>query len=130
MTKFVAPGLHLLIDFQGAENLRNESGIKETLRKSAETCGARVLEIILHSFGEDAGITGVAILAESHISIHTWPEIDFAALDIFMCGTCDPRNAVPVLQTFFQPKKAQIREFHRGEDSHIRRKATNGKAMK
>lgn len=115
MTKFVAPGLHLLIDFFGAENLQNESGIEKTLRSAADACGATVLEITLHSFGEGAGITGVAVLSESHISIHTWPEIDFAALDVFMCGTCDPRNAVPVLQEFFKPEKTVVTEHQRGD---------------
>ncbi|HEY8189157.1 MAG TPA: adenosylmethionine decarboxylase, partial [Micavibrio sp.] len=87
----------------------------EALRKSAEACGATVLDITLHSFGEGAGITGVAVLSESHISIHTWPEIGFAALDVFMCGTCDPRKAVPVLQEFFKPGETVVSECRRGD---------------
>ncbi len=55
------------------------------------------------------------MLAESHISIHTWPESDFAALDIFMCGACDPHDAVPVLCATFQPDRIDIDEQQRGK---------------
>lgn len=114
MTNIVAPGLHLLIDFWNAKNLTDQSVIEQTLRKAAEACGATVLNIMLHSFGENAGITGVAILAESHISIHTWPETGYAAIDIFMCGTCDPYKAIPVLKEAFLPEKEKINAFKRG----------------
>ena len=46
----------------------------------------------------DGGVSGVLVLAESHISIHTWPERDFAAVDIFMCGACNPYRSLPVLK--------------------------------
>ncbi len=113
MTKFVNPGLHLLIDFWGAKNLQDEALIEKAMRDAAATCGATVLDIKLHSFGENAGITGVAILAESHISIHTWPEIGYAALDVFMCGTCNPHKALPVLRSTFEPYKEKISEHRR-----------------
>jgi S-adenosylmethionine decarboxylase len=71
----------------------------------------------LHSFGEGAGITGVAILAESHISIHTWPETGFAAIDIFMCGSCDPHRAMPVLEAAFAPSRTGVSVHKRGEHS-------------
>lgn len=115
MSKFVSPGKHLLIDFWGAKYLRDQVRIERIMRDAANACGATVLEIKLHSFGEDSGITGVAILAESHISIHTWPEIDYVALDIFVCGVCDPYRAVPPLRALFEPRKEHIREFLRGE---------------
>jgi S-adenosylmethionine decarboxylase proenzyme len=50
------------------------------------------------------GITGVAILAESHISIHTWPETEYAAIDVFMCGSCDPNKSIPIFETAFLAK--------------------------
>lgn len=120
MTKFVNPGLHLLIDFWDAKHLQDDAVIERAMRDAAAACGATVLEIKLHSFGEDAGITGVAILAESHISIHTWPEINYIALDVFVCGTCDPRQALAVLRSAFEPKKEKVLEHKRGlavEDS-------------
>ena len=68
----------------------------------------------LHSFGEGGGVTGVVLLAESHISIHTWPEINFAAIDVFMCGACDATLAIEPLKEMFQPLEANIKEVIRG----------------
>lgn len=104
----VPPGQHLLIDFWGARHLTDLSRIESALREAADACGATVLKLMLHGFGEGAGITGVAILAESHISIHTWPELDYAALDIFMCGACDPQKALPCLRAQFEPSRESI----------------------
>ena len=67
---------------------------KELLIDGAKISGATVLSDHFHHFGEGFGITGVIVLAESHISIHTWPEKKYAAVDIFMCGTCDPEIAL------------------------------------
>lgn len=115
MSNFVAPGVHLLIDFWGARHLQDKVFIRKLLKKAADACNAKVLKIVLHSFGEKAGITGVAVLAESHISIHTWPEINYIAMDVFMCGSCDPHKAVDVLCKFFQPEKIRITQHHRGK---------------
>lgn len=109
-----APGLHLLVDFWECRGLRDAEGIERTLREAAAVCGATVLRVMLHDFGEGGGITGVALLAESHISIHTWPETGYAALDIFMCGRCDPRAALPVLEAWFSPRSTRITEHPRG----------------
>lgn len=114
---FVAPGLHLLVDFYQAQRLKDEAFIEHALRDAVKACGAKLLSLHLHSFGPDAGITGVAVLAESHISIHTWPEIDYAAFDIFMCGSCDPHRAVPVLERHFQPGTFTVSEHRRGKIS-------------
>ena len=54
------------------------------------------------------------VLAESHISIHTWPERDFAAIDIFMCGSCNPYELLPVLKAAFRPKHVLLSEQRRG----------------
>lgn len=114
MTKFVAPGLHLLIDFWEAKDLQDMALVQNTLKEAAAACDATVMEIKLHSFGEESGITGVAILAESHISIHTWPELNYIALDVFMCGNCDPYKAIPVFETAFKPKRSKITAHKRG----------------
>ncbi len=111
---FIAPGLHLLIDFWGCSNMQNEAGIGSTLRGAAEACGATVLDVHLHSFGDGSGITGVATLAESHISIHTWPEIDYVALDVFVCGACNAYKALEVLEKFFTPARQQLSVHERG----------------
>jgi S-adenosylmethionine decarboxylase len=114
MTKLVNPGLHLLIDFWEAKNLQDMALIEKAMCDAAIACGATVLDIKLHSFGEGAGITGVAILAESHISIHTWPEIGYVALDVFMCGACNPHRTLPVFRSIFEPHKEKISEHLRG----------------
>lgn len=109
-----APGLHLLIDFWDCRGLTDAAGIEHALREAAAACGATVLGVKLHGFGDTGGITGVALLAESHISIHTWPETGYAALDIFMCGRCDPRRALPVLEAHFVPGRVKVSEHNRG----------------
>ena len=109
------PGKHVLLDFWGAKFLKDKEVIEGALQTAADACGATVLSIQVHEFGESTGITGVAILAESHITIHTWPEIDYAALDIFVCGTCDPDKATKVLTNIFQPEKSKVTTHHRGQ---------------
>ena len=107
-------GSHVLADLWGAERLDDAAYIERAMREAIETCGATLLHIHLHGFGENAGVSGVAVLAESHISVHTWPERGFAAFDIFMCGTCEPEKAVPVLKRYFKPKTVQIGHHRRG----------------
>lgn len=114
---YVAPGNHLLIDLWGCSHLQDIAHIEKAMRDAAAICGATVLEVKLHSFGEDAGITGVAILAESHISIHTWPETGYAAIDVFMCGTCDPAKSVPIFEATFSPTRSKVNTVPRGIDS-------------
>jgi len=109
-----SPGKHVLIDFWGAEGLQSVDFIEHAMRKAAAACGASILNVKLHEFGEGGGITGAAILAESHITIHTWPEIGFAALDIFMCGHCDPADAIAPLEKLFKPERSSITTVNRG----------------
>lgn len=93
----------------------NELALMErTLRECAEKSGATLLHIHLHRFEPAGGISGVAVLAESHISVHTWPERDFAAFDIFMCGDTRPEEGLEVLKRVFVPRKMDIFEKRRG----------------
>ena len=107
-------GTHLLIELWEAERLNKIDIVEQALRDAADACGATLLHLHLHPFSPDGGISGVAVLAESHISIHTWPERAYAALDVFMCGACDPYNSIPVLKKAFQPGHIQINEQKRG----------------
>ena len=66
---------------------------------------------------QEAGFTGVAILAESHMSIHTWPEHNYAALDIFMCGDADPLLAIPTLKEHFKPENTEVMLLERSPDA-------------
>ncbi len=105
---------HVLVEFWGARHLDDTDVVEKAIRTAAQTAGATILHIHVHQFASTRGVSGVAVLAESHISIHTWPEHDFAAVDIFMCGACDPYKAVPVLRRAFEPTSMQISEHKRG----------------
>ncbi len=107
-------GTHLIIDFWEAEYLDNLQLMETALRKAVEVAGATLLHIHLHHFSSSGGISGVAVLAESHISVHTWPERDYAAFDIFMCGDTEPELAIPVLEKAFKPGKLEVTVQLRG----------------
>ncbi len=108
-------GTHLLIDMWGAINLTAISLIEKALCDAATAAKATILHVHLKQFTENGGVSGVLVLAESHISIHTWPERSFAALDIFMCGECDPHKTLPVLEKAFQPNNIELTEQRRGQ---------------
>ena len=97
------PGHHLILDMHGARDLKDVAVLEATLKAAAIAAGARVLSAEFHKFGEDGGVTGVVLLAESHITIHTWPELNLAALDIFMCGQADVEKAFAVLEERLRP---------------------------
>ncbi len=82
--------------------------------RAVKAAGATLLDIHVHHFTPNDGVSGVAVLAESHISVHTWPERGYAALDIFVCGACDPYAAVPVMRNAWRPEEVIISEHRRG----------------
>lgn len=91
-------GVHLIADLTGGRGLDDVALIERALRDAAAAARATMLELRLHAFGPGQGVTGVALLAESHISIHSWPEHGYAAVDIFVCGRrCDPDAALAAL---------------------------------
>ena len=107
-------GAHLIIDLWGANRLDDLAHVEEALREAVVASNATLLHIHLHHFTPNGGISGVAVLAESHISIHTWPERNYAALDIFMCGDANPQKAIPVLDRAFTPARIEVDELRRG----------------
>src|SRR4051794_20785256 len=109
-------GTHLIIDLFGATRLDDLKHIKETLKRCVEVAGATLLHIHLHHFTPNGGVSGVAVLAESHISIHSWPEAGYAALDVFMCGHTHPRRTIDVLKEAFAPSKVVVKEQLRGKE--------------
>ncbi|MDX9787059.1 MAG: adenosylmethionine decarboxylase [Desulfobacterales bacterium] len=111
-------GSHLIIDLWGAQHLDNLDVMEETFRKAVEAAGATLLHIHLHHFTPEGGISGVAVLAESHISVHTWPERQFAAFDIFMCGESEPRKALEIITRNLNPERVTVHEHLRGAVEH------------
>lgn len=107
-------GMHLLLDLWDASELDNLDVVERALCEAAEVAGATILHVHLHHFSPNGGISGVVVLAESHISIHTWPERRYAALDVFMCGACDPYRAIPVLARAFKAQDIRVNEHRRG----------------
>ena len=107
-------GSHLIIDLWEAKRLDELDHMETVLREAVRVAGATLLHIHLHHFTPSGGISGVAVLAESHISVHTWPERDFAALDVFMCGDARPEMAIPVLRRAFSPGRMEITDLMRG----------------
>ncbi|WP_274424018.1 adenosylmethionine decarboxylase [Chelativorans sp. YIM 93263] len=107
-------GAHLIVDLFEAERLDDIAYIESTLRDCVQAAGATLLHIHLHPFEPNGGVSGVAVLAESHISIHSWPERNYAALDIFMCGDAQPERCVQVLESAFRPGRMEVQELLRG----------------
>lgn len=108
-------GRHLICELYGASKLTDVAHVADALERTAEECGASVLETHLHPFEENGGVTGVVLLAESHITIHTWPEHRYAAVDVFLCGHCTPEDGIPVLEEAFRPDTVQHATFERGQ---------------
>jgi S-adenosylmethionine decarboxylase len=107
-------GVHLIVDLHGADGLDDIDLIEATLRRCVEAAQATLLHIHLHHF-QPNGVSGVAVLAESHISIHTWPDLGYAALDLFMCGKASPDACIPVLREAFNAKRVEVNEILRGQ---------------
>ena len=104
--KLIHKSKHLLLELYrcDCEKLNDESFLRCTLNRAAKLANATVLNLISNKF-EPQGVTAIALLAESHISIHTWPESNYSAVDIFTCG----QNVMPELasQYFIQALNAE-----------------------
>ena len=105
---------HLLVELWDAAGLSDVGAVEDALTRAAQESGATVLHSYMHPFGAEKGVSGVVVLAESHIAIHTWPERGYAAVDVFMCGACDPYRAVAVLREALAPGRVEISEHRRG----------------
>src|SRR6201995_1676662 len=107
-------GSHLIIDLWEAEGLDERERIETALIDAVTAAGATLLHIHLHKFEDGGGISGVAVLAESQLSVHTWPEKGYAAFDVFMCGDPQPRKALDVFKKAFNPGRVVVGEHKRG----------------
>lgn len=107
-------GTGLNIDLFGARKLDDVRHIERTLKRCVEVAGATVLRIHLHEVSPDGAISGVAVLAEAHLSIRTWPKAEYAALDLFMGPGGAPLKVLDVLKQAFRPTELTVREHQRG----------------
>jgi S-adenosylmethionine decarboxylase len=108
--------VHLLVEFWDCkpEILNNHDLLVNSLKKAAVRSNATILDISSHQFSPQ-GVTAIALLAESHLSIHTWPEFGYAAIDIFTCGeNMNPHKTVEVLEELLKPGITDVEEVSRG----------------
>ena len=110
------PGSHVLADLGGidAALLRDAAQLETILTRAAQHAGARVIGAHFHHFGDEHGVTGVVLLAESHITIHTWPEHGYAAVDAFMCGAARATDAIESIASALGAKVKQCSTIERG----------------
>ncbi len=116
-------GTHLIIELMNASRLDEIEHVEAIFRRCVEVAGATLLHIHMHHFTPNGGVSGVAVLAESHISIHSWPEYGYAALDVFMCGDANPHATIDVLREGFKPERVEVIEHLRGSRVALARAA-------
>jgi S-adenosylmethionine decarboxylase len=108
---------HVLIDAWGspADRLDDAEGIRSLLEQVVDTLGATLLDLSLRRFSPQ-GVTAVAMLAESHLAVHTWPELSYFAADLFYCGAGDSEKAVQMLVDTLGAVEVRQRHVARGYD--------------
>jgi len=107
-------GRHLILELWGCQNLNSTEIVERALRDVVQACDLTLIGLHVYPF-IPIGVTGVAVVAESHVMIHTWPEHGYAAVDVFTCGErANPEEALPLLREHFSPERVQIMEISRG----------------
>ena len=107
-------GTHIILDLWECSFSNKIPLLKKMIREAANLSKANILHIHMHRFGKEQGISGVAVLAESHISVHTWPEKSYMAFDMFMCGNTYPELASEFLIKMLKPKRKKVEIIKRG----------------
>ncbi len=107
-------GTHIILDLWNCNFSNKIVSLKKIIIQATNLSKANILHMHMHRFGKEQGISGVAVLAESHISVHTWPERDYMAFDIFMCGNTYPELASEFLVKILKPKRKKIEIIKRG----------------
>ena len=115
-------GKHLILELYDCDQIKlnDEAFLRTTITTSAKSAGATLLNLITHRFNPQ-GVTGLALLAESHISIHTWPEIGYAAIDVFTCGEHTmPEAACDILKKEFLASRYTLKRIKRDPPKDVR----------
>ena len=108
-------GRHLLAEFHDCESgaLNSPARIEELMNEAARLSGATVVRSVFHMFSPH-GVSGVVVVEESHLAVHTWPEHGYAAVDYFSCGEVDCDAAVRYLAEHLAPSRVETKEVPRG----------------
>ena len=108
-------GTHLLADLHGCDPqiLNDASRIEAAMRRAAHSAGCTILHAQFHAF-DPQGVTGLLLIAESHLSVHTWPEHSYAAVDLYTCGSAEPRQAIEELAIALQSTRTDWLTVERG----------------
>lgn len=109
-----ALGRHMIVEMWEAENLNDSGTLERALRETVEAIDGHLLDVRVVEFPVH-GVTGVAIISESHVAVHTWPEHGYAAIDIFTCNLeADIQAGIEALSKYFLPGRTQVMEVRRG----------------
>ena len=114
-------GRHVLVEFYGCDEDRLNSVelIERSMKEAALNSGATIVESVFHLFSPH-GVSGVVVIAESHLAIHTWPEYQYAAVDLFTCGdSVDPWVAFEYLKEALKAENMFTMEMRRGQLHHV-----------
>lgn len=106
-------GRHLLIEIIGSPLLNDKGLVERFFKKLSCLYGLEILALQVHQF-EPYGLSGLLIMPESHVAIHTWPEYGYAALDVFVGSHFDPKESIALIQDCFQAEKVKLVELERG----------------
>jgi len=115
-------GQHILIELYDCreEKLRDVAYIKSVMIEAAKVSNATIVDSTFHHFSP-LGVSGVVVIKESHLSIHTWPEYKYAAVDIFTCGdNINPWDAFNYLETILEAGSVSVIEISRGKEQYLR----------
>lgn len=106
---------HLLVEYHGCNRalLDDPKSVEALMRIAAEAAGVTIVASVFHPFAPQ-GVSGVVVIEESHLSIHTWPEHGYASVDFFTCGTGDPERAHEVLREGLEATRAEVLVVERG----------------
>jgi S-adenosylmethionine decarboxylase len=111
-------GKQYIVDFHGcnAETLKDVRQVAEAMKTAARLMNATIVDTLFHQFSP-YGVSGVVVISESHLAIHTWPEYGFAAVDVFTCGPLDVHKGIHFLKTAFGATKIEVNMVERGGQS-------------
>lgn len=106
-------GRHVIAEFWNCENVQSENGLAQAIQEAVISARATLLDLSVRRFYPQ-GYSAIALLAESHLSLHAWPELGYVALDVFTCGDADPQKIVQHLEQHFRPRDTEYIKIPRG----------------